>query len=126
MSKKLNPKVFIPEKNWSGIITETKLKNTGDDLEINYYNYTINIINYHENSIQVAISYKKVNESIYKREFANLYILHDGLIRGQDANGQLDGKILERDNERFMEIIYRSYENKNYMISYYGELKFKT
>jgi len=126
MSKKLNPKVFIPEKNWSGIITETKLKNTGDDLEINYYNYTINIINYHENSIQVAISYKKVNESIYKREFANLYILHDGSIRGQDANGQIDGRIIERDKERYMELVYRSYENKNYIISYYGELKFKT
>lgn len=126
MSKKLNPRVFIPEKSWSGIITETKLKNTGDDLEINHYNYLINIMNYYENSIQIAISYKKINESLYKIEYANLYILQDGTIRGQDSNGQLDGRILEKDNERYMEVVYRSNESKNYMTSYFGELKFKT
>jgi len=126
ISKKLNSNIFIPEKSWVGVVTELKLNNNCDKLESSLYDYIINIINFEENSIQVSISYKRISDSKFQKEFANLYIFEDGSIKGQDMNGFLDGKIIEKNDQKIMEICYRSLDrNKKFMLSYYGQLKFK-
>lgn len=121
-----NPFFFLPGRIWSGIVSETRFKQSADSINIQFYNLSIHFVNKNENCFQISLNYKKINDETFKKEFGNLYILPDGTIRGQDINGFIDGRIFEKDNTKRMEVFYRSTQKSNdSMLSYYGELELK-
>ena len=114
---------LTPNKGWSGTVSETRFKNNGESLNIQLYNLNLIVLNKNENFYQVSLNSKKINEEKYVKEFGNLLILPDGSIKGQDANGLIDGRITEKNNKKIMEIYYRSITKSDSMVSYYGELE---
>ncbi len=115
---------FAPGKIWSGIVSEIRLKNNAESVNLTFFNLQVIILNKHENSFQIQLNYKKINDQQFKKEYGNIYLLSDNSIRGQDTNGLIDGFIKEKNGYPVFEIYYRSNPQKNLdsMVSYSGEL----
>jgi len=110
------------ERKWKGVVKEVKFYYETTAIDVDYYDYSIDMINTLENCIQISIKYKRMDEKNYRQEYGILYLLSDGVIHGQDANGFIDGRIMERENKKIMEIYYRS---KTDNLSFSGELELK-
>lgn len=115
---------FAPGKIWSGIVSEIRLKNNAESVNLTFFNLQINILNRHENSFQIQINYKKINDQQFKKEYGNIYLLSDNSIKGSDTNGFIDGFMKDKNGYPVFEIYYRANPLKNIesMVSYSGEL----
>ena len=109
---------------WEGIVTEVLMSGKDNSSIMENYKISLAFINKTKNFYQILMQYQKLNEKNYHEEYINMTIFKDGSIKGQDANGILDGKIFEKEGIRKMEISYRSFLNKKgLMHSYFGELE---
>jgi len=118
---------LYPGRRWVGVVAETRLKANADNINIQLYNLLLTIVGKNDKCLQILLEYKKLSETTFKREYGYIYVTSDGIVRGQDANGLIDGRILDEEDSKVFEIIYRSTgKNGDMMVSFIGELELQT
>ena len=101
-------------KVYSGVVSEIKLlKKSPDNILIQPYQLTLKIINRTDNYYQILMSYKKKETDPETREYGILYVMDDGIVKGQDTNGIIDGKLTP---ER-LDLYYRSFSTTSSITS---------
>lgn len=112
------------KKIWSGIIKEIIMKSDSEKKQINPYILTLEFREIEKNAYQVIMLTKKMGlKDNISAEYATIYCNEDGIIKGCDINGVIDGRIIGGNKKRKMEFFYRSFKNEGLIVSYFGELE---